>query len=206
MDGVKKACWVLALHPFSVSTEFDGVFMACRAQALHPISASTKFDGVFMACQAQALHPFSVSTEFDGMKKACLAQTIHPITPSAISDGAPVQKCSNSLHPSAHLTKSDGASSRNAQIHYIHLRFQPYPMEDLLRNAQIRYIHYNKKLPAPGTPGPEARLLTVSYILIHYLRSIPQFSKASVISPCAMTLLSPRTTVPLAAASSNIST
>ena len=150
MDGVKKACWVLALHPFSVSTEFDGVFMACRAQALHPFSVSTEFDGVFMACRVQALHPFSVSTEFDGMKKACLAQTIHPITPSAISDGitpsaisdgAPVQKCSNSLHPSAHLTKSDGASSRNAQIHYIHLRFQPYPMEDLLRNAQIRYIH-----------------------------------------------------------------
>ena len=225
---MKKACWVLALHPFSVSTEFDGVFMACRAQALHPISA------------AQALHPFSVSTEFDGMKKACLAQTIHPITPSAISDGAPVQECSNSLHPSAHLTKSDGASSRNAQIHYIHLRFQPYPMEDLLRNAQIRYIYmrtrpnpmerphilgqirwsasiysaksdgtpaiFNKKLPAPGTPGPEARLLTISYKLIRYLRSIPQFSKASVISPCAMTLLSPRITVPLAAASSNIST
>ena len=65
---------------------------------------------------------------------------------------------------------------------------------------------FTKKLPAPGTPEPEARLLTVSYILIHYLRSIPQFSKASVISPCAMTLLSPRTTVPLAAASSNIST
>ena len=182
-----------------------------------------------MACQAQALHPFSVSTEFDGMKKACLAQTIHPITPSAISDGAPVQKCSNSLHPSAHLTKSDGASSRNAQIHYIHLRFQPYPMEDLLRNAQIRYIHLRtrpnpmerphmkdqirwgarnlqQKTSSPRYPEPEARLLTVSYILIHYLRSIPQFSKASVISPCAMTLLSPRTTVPLAAASSNIST
>ena len=80
LDGVKKACWVLALHPFSVSTEFDGVFMACRVQALHP---------------------FSVSTEFDGMKKACLAQTIHPITPSAISDGTPAiyKKTSGPRYP-----------------------------------------------------------------------------------------------------------
>ena len=184
---LRKNCWALAHHPFSASAKFDGVFMACRAQTLHPISASTKFDGVYMACRAQALHPFSVSTEFDGMKKACLAQTIHPITPSAISDGAPVQKCSNSLHPSAHSAKSDGAPAYEG----------PNLMERPL---------FTKKLPAPGTPEPEARLLTVSYILIHYLRSIPQFSKASVISPCAMTLLSPRTTVPLAAASSNIST
>ena len=173
-------------------------------------------------------------------KKLAWHEALHPSTLSAISDGVPARKRSNSLHPSALSTKSDGTPAGNAQIHYIHLRYQPYPMEDLLRNAQIRYIYmrtrpnpmerphilgqirwsasiysaksdgtpaiFNKKLPAPGTPGPEARLLTISYKLIRYLRSIPQFSKASVISPCAMTLLSPRTTVPLAAASSNIST
>ena len=81
-------------------------------------------------------------------KKLAWHEALHPSTLSAISDGVPARKRSNSLHPSALSTKSDGTPAGNAQIHYIHLRYQPYPMEDLLRNAQIRYI-YMRTRPNP---------------------------------------------------------
>ena len=155
----------------------DGVLEAGRLETLHPITPSAISDGMFKACRAQTLHPITASAGSDGMSAQKRSNSLHPITASATSDGVPVQKHPNSLHPSTHSAKSDGTPAI-----------------------------YNKKLPAPGTPGPEARLLTISHKLICYFRSIPQFFKASVISPCAMTLLSPRTTVPLAAASSNIST
>ena len=181
-DGVLEAGRPQTLHPITPSAISDGmlndgVLEAGRLETLHPITPSAISDGMFKACRAQTLHPITASAGSDGMSAQKRSNSLHPITASATSDGVPVHKHPNSLHPSTHSAKSDGTPAI-----------------------------YNKKLPAPGTPGPEARLLTISHKLICYFRSIPQFSKASVISPCAMTLLSPRTTVPLAAASSNIST
>ena len=176
-DGVLEAGRPQTLHPITPSAISDGVFKACRAQTLHPITASAGSDGVPVQKRSIPLHPITASATSDGVPIQRRPNSLHPSTLSAISDGASAQKRPNSLHPFTPSAKSDGAPAI-----------------------------YNKKLPAPGTPGPEARLLTISYKSIHYFRSIPQFSKASVISPCAMTLLSPRTTVPLAAASSNIST
>ena len=169
----------------------DGVLEAGRPQTLHPITPSA-------ISEAQTLHPITASAGSDGVPVQKRSIPLHPITASATSDGVPIQRRPNSLHPSTLSAISDGASAQK-RPNSLH------PFTPSVKSDGAPAI-YNKKLPAPGTPGPEARLLTISYKSIHYFRSIPQFSKASVISPCAMTLLSPRTTVPLAAASSNIST
>ena len=116
---VRKSCWELALHPFTVSTEFDGVKKSLLGTFPTSIFGLDSIRWCAKACLAQTLHPISVLTESDGAKKACLAQTLHPITSSAISDGAPAKKCSNSLHPSTLSAKSDGVSAKNAQIRYI---------------------------------------------------------------------------------------
>jgi len=81
------------------------------------------------ACLALALHPVPVSAKCDGVKKACLALALHPFSVSTIFDGAPDKKRSNSHHRFSAWAESDGAPAKNAQFRYIHLRFQPIPME-----------------------------------------------------------------------------
>ena len=88
------------------------------------------------ACLALALHPVPVSAKCDGVKKACLALALHPLSVSTNSDGVPDKKRSNSYHRFSAWAESDGSPVKNAQICYIHLRFQSNPMESKPYNAK----------------------------------------------------------------------